>query len=284
VPERVPHDVERRARADEVDGEGVTEPVRVHPALDARLAREPGQQVPDVRLADGSPRERAEERAAGDPALPAQLEPPADERDGAGVDTDDPSLAALAALNDERPRTRIEVLDRERERLADPKAAAPAHGDQCAVADARRRAPRALAHEELDLLVRQEISVEPRAVTSVQSRSLPVCSVPGRWAAIGATDHRRRGARRSRSLLLQWLGGRAKRDSSRQSQCARPRTPRLYPSGEVRVSRMEGARCRGSPSRSPTRRFASYVPVQERAGLADALRDLQTFGFALVED
>jgi hypothetical protein len=30
--------------------------------------------------------------------------------------------------------------------------------------------------------------------------------------------------------------------------------------------------------------IASYIPVQKRPGLADALRDLQTFGFALVED
>ena len=39
-------------------------PVRVHPPLDARLARQPGQQVPDVGLAHRPPGERAEERRA----------------------------------------------------------------------------------------------------------------------------------------------------------------------------------------------------------------------------
>ena len=37
VPERVPHHVEGRPGADEVDREGVAQPVRVDAALDARL-------------------------------------------------------------------------------------------------------------------------------------------------------------------------------------------------------------------------------------------------------
>ena len=61
VPERVPHDVGRRARPDEVDREGVAQPVRVHPALDSRLPCEPGQEVPDVRQIDRSARQAAEE-------------------------------------------------------------------------------------------------------------------------------------------------------------------------------------------------------------------------------
>ena len=117
----------------------MSQPVRVHPALDARLAREPGEQVPDVRLAHRSTGERAEEQGAPrDASLPAHLEPLADERDRACVDADDAALVALPVLDDERPRLRVEVLDRERERLADPEAAAPADSDERAVRDARR--------------------------------------------------------------------------------------------------------------------------------------------------
>ena len=50
VPEGVPHDVERRARADHVNCECVAEAVRVRAALDPGLAREPRDHVPDVRL------------------------------------------------------------------------------------------------------------------------------------------------------------------------------------------------------------------------------------------
>jgi hypothetical protein len=59
--------------------------------------------MPDVGLIHRPPGKSAEERAAGRAALPADLEPPRDERDGSGVDADDPALAALATLNDERP-------------------------------------------------------------------------------------------------------------------------------------------------------------------------------------
>lgn len=85
----------------------------------------------DVRRVDGSPRQRAEERApTRDAALLAQLEPPAYERDRAGVDAHDAPLAALASLNDERPRVGVLVLDRDRECLADPKPAPPADGER----------------------------------------------------------------------------------------------------------------------------------------------------------
>lgn len=73
--------------------------------LDASVACEPRKQMPDVRLIHRLPRESAEERApARTPALPAQLEPPADDRDRSRVDTHDAPLGALPPLHHERPR------------------------------------------------------------------------------------------------------------------------------------------------------------------------------------
>lgn len=119
VRERVPHDVETCPRADEVHREGVTEPAGVQAALDARLASEPRQQVPNVRLVELPPGESAEQGAAArDVPPPAQLEPAAEKRSRAGVYPHYAALPALAAWDDEGPSIGIEVLDRER--LAGP--------------------------------------------------------------------------------------------------------------------------------------------------------------------
>jgi hypothetical protein len=139
VPERIAHDIEGAPAPDKVDRERVAQPVRMRAALDARLPSEPRQQVPDVRLVHRPPRERAEERAgAPDAAPPARVDPLADERGGPGVNTDYPALAALPPLHDEGPGLGIEVIDRERERLADPEPAPPQDGDERPIADACR--------------------------------------------------------------------------------------------------------------------------------------------------
>jgi len=129
--------------------------VGVHPALDARLAREARQHVPDVRGVDGPPRQGAEERAAArDLERPAHLKPSAHERDRAGVHPDDAPFVVLPTLYYEHSRVGVEVLGREGERLADPKPAPPEHRHQRAVPHPGRRPPGALPHEELDLRAR----------------------------------------------------------------------------------------------------------------------------------
>jgi hypothetical protein len=119
----------------------------------ARGPPEPGQEVADVRLVHGAASERAEERTAVRAMqLPACVEPPGDDRGGPGVDADGAALAALPALDDERPGVGVEVLRRERERLADAEPAPPQDGHQGAVAHTRRRSSRTLPHEEFDFV------------------------------------------------------------------------------------------------------------------------------------
>ena len=91
--------------------------------------------------------------------------------------------ATLAAL-DRVPGVWLEVLGREGERLADAEAASPDDGDQCAVTDPGGCSPRALPHEELDLLARQEIGVQRHRVLSTQWASSPrAASVTASFAA-----------------------------------------------------------------------------------------------------
>lgn len=127
-----------------------------------RVIRLQGRMIPQPRAGGGSPRrpprQRAEQRPAGDAPLAAQLEPAPDECDRARVDAHDPPLAALAPLDDERASFRVEVLRLERERLAEPKHAAPEHGDQRPVAHRRRRPPRALSQQQLDLRDREQVT------------------------------------------------------------------------------------------------------------------------------
>ena len=77
--------------------------MRVHTALDVRLAREPGEQMPDLRVVKRRPSQRANEWAsAWDDALAAKLEPASHQRDSADVDANDAAPAAFSPLHHER--------------------------------------------------------------------------------------------------------------------------------------------------------------------------------------
>jgi hypothetical protein len=161
VAQCVSNDVDRGAAADELDREGMSESVGVHPALDAGLPRQAFEQMSNVALVDGPTCKRAEHRSGCSEAESgASFKPCLQQRQRSNVDSEDASFISFPVLDDERLRIESNVLDAEGQGLAKPETTSEEDADQRSIAYAGRRSRRARSKNALDVCGRKEVDIE----------------------------------------------------------------------------------------------------------------------------
>jgi hypothetical protein len=100
------------------------------------------QQMPNIRLVDLSPVERAEEQGrARSHSLRPHFRPSGDKSTRSRIHADNAPLPALPVLDDHRPRFEVNVLWAQREGLPETQPATPQNRDQRRITDAARSTP-----------------------------------------------------------------------------------------------------------------------------------------------
>jgi hypothetical protein len=117
--------VQRETLDSELRSVRVPERVRMDALLDPRTGGEAREQGTNIRRLERPTLERAEQFRAppAQPQLPPMVQPPLDQGDRFGIETDGASPITLPVQDRDRPSRGIHVFRFERQRLADSEAA-----------------------------------------------------------------------------------------------------------------------------------------------------------------
>src|SRR5579884_486685 len=152
---------ERRSFALQLQIEAVTKCMGVQSLFDPCTSAKAWKQVSNVAGIDLASSECAEQRSTSlDLALRPKIKPTTRHLDRSGVKAEDSALVVLPMLNDERCLIQIDVLEVEREALANPQAAPPGDGDQRPVPDTGSCSWGARPDQSLNVLTREKIGIE----------------------------------------------------------------------------------------------------------------------------
>ncbi len=130
---------------DPLDGElrrtGVAQAVGMHPLLNAGLAREAGEERPDIAGLQGPAVQGAEDGAGAMEAEPPPfIEPPSDECEGGGIHADGAVAIPLAMADGQGARGSMQIAQLEGERLGNAQASPVEDSEEGTVANAGRSA------------------------------------------------------------------------------------------------------------------------------------------------